>query len=385
MFLGLFYAVAADYYRASTDIAAAMQLCESGLAIATSIGNMKRQSQALRLLALIKKDCGKFSEAMEHASDSQRLAKLCGDLDLEAAALHIEAYCWQYHGGYTHSISLLDRAAHLLELCGMSGGALHCDIQNGQAEVHRCKSEYVEARIIQIHILHDSPADHNPYSHAIALLNIAQIDVEAGGPEHDVWGNIDAAGMIFERVNYSTGLAYCEMFRAALDIREGRQSAARRLFEKCLQSAWGKDPEAVKYCLEKVGAGDQWGPGNQMSFLWTVTFLVHSVKSKLRLELHKALQYLGDAFQTQGHEETAISLLTVALDGFTQMDVHCSKAECMVRLGDISKLNGDELKAVELWETARPLFQRSSQMRQLAHLDEKLAHLGQAQFEEVQQ
>ncbi|KAJ7891732.1 hypothetical protein B0H13DRAFT_1887048 [Mycena leptocephala] len=109
------------------------------------------------------------------------------------------------------------------------------------------------------------------------------------------------------------------------------------------------------------------------------------VKCKQKFELHKALQFLGDVFHAQGDQDTAISLFTVALDGFTCMDVHRSRAECMVRLGDISKLNGDELKAVELWQTARPLFERSSQGKQFAHLDEKLADLNDNQSQEVQQ
>jgi hypothetical protein len=121
------------------------------------------------------------------------------------------------------------------------------------------------------------------------------------------------------------------------------------------------------------------------AFSSTVTFLVHSVKYKLRLELHKSLQFLGDVFQAQEDQDTAISLFTVALDGFTQMDVHRSQAECMVHLGDISEVNGDQLKAVELWETGRPLFEQSSQTKQLAHLNVKLAGLRLGQPKQGQQ
>jgi hypothetical protein len=123
----------------------------------------------------------------------------------------------------------------------------------------------------------------------------------------------------------------------------------------------GKEPEAVTYCLEKLASVQKWSPGDQISFPWTVAFLAHSSKYKPRLEFHKALLFLGNAFQAQGDQETVISLSAVALNGFTQMDVHRSRAECMVQLGDISKLNGNELKAAALWETARPLFERSSQ------------------------
>jgi hypothetical protein len=59
--------------------------------------------------------------------------------------------------------------------------------------------------------------------------------------------------------------------------------------------------------------------------------------------------------------------------GFTYMDVHQSRAECMLRLGDISSRSGDQLEAVKLWESARPLFERSSQMKEIQCVDERLS------------
>ncbi|KAJ7916361.1 hypothetical protein B0H13DRAFT_2323463 [Mycena leptocephala] len=67
------------------------------------------------------------------------------------------------------------------------------------------------------------------------------------------------------------------------------------------------------------------------------------------------------------------------------MDVHHSRAECMLRLGDISKGHGELLKAVELWETAKPLFERSSQVKQLDNLRERLANVGGDVVEQHQQ
>jgi hypothetical protein len=81
-------------------------------------------------------------------------------------------------------------------------------------------------------------------------------------------------------------------------------------------------------------------------------------------------------FLTHKDENTAISLFTVALVGFTYMDVHRSRAECMIRLGDISSRHGDLLKAVELWESARPLFERSSQAKEAQCVDERLSCVG---------
>ncbi|KAJ7620760.1 hypothetical protein DFH06DRAFT_1341447 [Mycena polygramma] len=77
-----------------------------------------------------------------------------------------------------------------------------------------------------------------------------------------------------------------------------------------------------------------------------------------------------------------MSLFIVALEGFTYMDVHRSRGECMLRLGDIFKGRGDLLKAVELWDTARPLFERSSQAKQVKEIDERLASIGNGLLEQ---
>jgi hypothetical protein len=110
---------------------------------------------------------------------------------------------------------------------------------------------------------------------------------------------------------------------------------------------------------------------------WATIYLVHSLKFKEKLGIHKALQFLGDIFLDQSDEDTAAYLFTVALEGFKCMDVHCSRGECMLRLGDISKGHGDLLKAVEFWDAARPLFERSSQTKQIELIDERLASVGE--------
>jgi hypothetical protein len=78
---------------------------------------------------------------------------------------------------------------------------------------------------------------------------------------------------------------------------------------------------------------------------WTTVFLVHSLRQKEKVGIHKALQFLGDVFLALGNEHTAIILFTIALDGFTQIDVHRSRAECMLQLGDISM--GQSVKTVQ--------------------------------------
>jgi hypothetical protein len=148
-------------------------------------------------------------------------------------------------------------------------------------------------------------------------------------------------------------------------IREKDLVTAKLLFEKFLK--FGLSSENKFFCLERLGNASQWGPGYSMS-RWTTIFLIHSVKFERTLEVHKALQFLGDVFLHQGDEGSAISLFTVALKGFTYMDVHRSRAECMLRLGDIAKGCSDLLKAMTLWNTARPLFECLSQAQQVEHI-----------------
>jgi predicted negative regulator of RcsB-dependent stress response len=104
-----------------------------------------------------------------------------------------------------------------------------------------------------------------------------------------------------------------------------------------------------------------------------VTYPAHAQKLQQKLEPHKALQFLGDIFLANGDEETANTLFTVALEGFTQMDVHQSRAQCMLHLGDFAKERGDLLTAARLWAEARPLFERSVQAKDVSQIDIRLA------------
>ncbi|KAJ6480998.1 hypothetical protein C8R45DRAFT_1100565 [Mycena sanguinolenta] len=94
-----------------------------------------------------------------------------------------------------------------------------------------------------------------------------------------------------------------------------------------------------------------------------------------------ALLFLGDVFVTDNDEDTALALYTVALEGFTFMDVHRSRAECMLRLGDLAYKHGDTTAAIVHWEMARPLFERSSQTKDIAKIDSRLVTVEKAHKE----
>jgi hypothetical protein len=81
----------------------------------------------------------------------------------------------------------------------------------------------------------------------------------------------------------------------------------------------------------------------------------------------------------QGENEEALSILSVALEGFTQMDVHQSRAECMRTMGDVYVRRGDICLARKMWAAARPLFERSEQKKGVTGIDARLQTLNVAQ------
>jgi hypothetical protein len=112
-----------------------------------------------------------------------------------------------------------------------------------------------------------------------------------------------------------------------------------------------------------------------------VIYLAYAHKSKEKLALHEALLFLGDVFISREDEHIAQNLWMVALEGFTYMDVHRSRAQCMLCLGDLADKRGELSTAIEFWKSARPLFERSSQAKDMAQIDLRLTAVQEAQVE----
>jgi tetratricopeptide (TPR) repeat protein len=360
------------YQEVKNDLGGAANMCTKLISLATQTDNSRRHSHGLRQLAWINISLGKYSKAQMCAYKAQKLARASGNLYGEALALCAEAFCWKELGHYKPSFSLCIMAQSLLDLCGMADSDANHDIMNIQAEVHKCKSEYSEAWKVYTKILRIS-TDRHAYWRAFALLNVAAIEVSMGIPKHDVQRNIDPARSIFTTLNLKLWIICCDVTLADLYIREKNLPAAKTLLEKSLISI--EHGETKLFCLEQLGNASSWG-ADESTPGWTTILLIHSLKSKAKLSVYKALQFFGQLFLMWNDEDTAISLFTVALEGFTYMDVHQSRAECMLRLGDISNRRGYLLKAIELWETARPLFERSSQAKEVQCVDERLSHVG---------
>ncbi|KAJ6555557.1 hypothetical protein DFH09DRAFT_1280335 [Mycena vulgaris] len=365
-------AVGYYYFYYQNNTSAAMQSLNRALGLAKACDT---KGDILNSIALMEYNMGHCHAAQIHARDAQRLAQLSPNLLQEAEALRMQAFCCRHLGDYKTSISLCHEARKLLQLCGMSGRGLDYLIMNTEAEVHLLKSEYAEARTIHTHIAQHNSQD--PYNYAFALINLAEIDIMIDASAQDVHQNLDEAQRIFRA---PTILNFCQMLLADLNLRQRDTciSITKASIQECLKLTWQHDTQVVLYGLERVANISQWPLSDfHWAASWTVVYLGYAALKQNRLGLHKALQFLGDVFLAEGDEHTANSLFTVALEGFTYMDIHYSRAQCMLRLGDISKNSGDLVKAVELWKEARPLFERSMQKRDVSRIDTKLAAAGQ--------
>ncbi|KAJ7469555.1 hypothetical protein FB451DRAFT_1476388 [Mycena latifolia] len=319
-----FYRVAgANDHDRKDDKAMSLQFYDKALMLARSCGNVEEQAHILDNLATWKRSIGDYAGAQIHARDAEERSQMCGNVYVEALALKNQATCCLYLGNSKAAIALWQRGRHLLQLCGMSGGSLDHRIMATQADAHSQKSDYVEARSVFTTIANNTSPNTDPTSHA---------------------------------------------------LRERSISQAKELFQATLNSQWGKDVEAVAYTMARLADVTCWPSAEiKWSSRWQVVYLAHSTKSQSKVNLYEAFQFLGDRFMLQGDEDTAHSLFEVALEAFTEMDIHRSRADCMLRLGDIAKQSGDLVKAVGLWKDALPLFARSSQAKEVAKIDTRLA------------
>ncbi|KAJ7933038.1 hypothetical protein B0H13DRAFT_1856639 [Mycena leptocephala] len=325
-----------DLYFAQ-NVSLATDSFQRAFSLAVSTGNTRAQSIALYHIAWINWQLGDYSAAQRYAQESQWQARISADLLNEAKALSVEAQTWTELGGYKQSMSLYNMARGCLARCD-HGFVI------GLAAVHLNKSEYAEAGSIYTQILEEVSMEQDPYRHALALFNLTEIHVQIDVPQDDVQRAIDVAKSMFNTIGDQRLEIGCDIVQAQLHLREQDFQRAKAILQDSIRISWGKHSDNVVDCLKDANLG-----------------------------ICKALQFLGVAFLTWGDEDTAVSLFSVALDGFTGLDVHRSRGECIVQIGDIYKRYGHSVKAVECWQTARPLLEKSSQVKQVEHIVERLA------------
>ncbi|KAJ7094864.1 hypothetical protein C8R44DRAFT_749438 [Mycena epipterygia] len=204
------------------------------------------------------------------------------------------------------------------------------------------------------------------------------LQIEAIASVQAVHQNLDKARQVFTAAGDTRVFLHYEISSGELHLREKETHRAKLIFQKGFNSARQNNNQTALSCLESL-ANTGWWPACDFEWAsrWTVVYLVYVKGKKDKRALHKALQFLGDIFLTEGDLNTAGSLFTVALETFTYMNIHRSRAECMLRLGDISEQRGHLVEAVKLWKEAQPLFERSLQTKEITQIDTRLAAVDQ--------
>ncbi|KAJ7447005.1 hypothetical protein FB451DRAFT_1536756 [Mycena latifolia] len=365
------------YFQAERKTSVALKYLHKALDLAKSHGDRRREALLLNHLGQMKWAIGDYGVAQKHAQTSHQLAELAGDLYLQASALRTSASCYRSCGDIKNAVIHCQRAQKLLELCGTTTGPLYITLLQDLADAQLLKSEYSEARNIHMQLARDAAQD--TFNYACALLNIAQLDIIIGASKQDVLSNLDKAMALFDARRYGnynvlSAKIYWDIELGKLHLREGEILTAKGIFQTCLHSTWGNDAQGVLSCMESFANIKNWPESDfRWASGWAVIYLGYAKKLEEKIALHRALQFLGDVFQAEGDRATSTALFTVALEGFTLMDIHRSRAECMLRLGDLAKGKGDVLKAIDFWKIARPLFEHSSQGKQITQIDERLA------------
>ncbi|KAJ7735030.1 hypothetical protein B0H16DRAFT_135502 [Mycena metata] len=370
-----FYTVAGAAFFHSQPSPQHLGFLERALALSRSIGDSRGQYQALIRMADFKWRIGDFESSLAISKEGHQLAYQTADLYEVSRAIHITALSLTSLGHYMGADTQLTRARELLSLCGITSGQLCHNIMTSHAEIHLQKSEYSEARSIYVTMLQDNLLDPSSYVCGLALLNLSLVGVLIGATVAIVHLTLDRAQEVFTGMKYQSGTMYCTMILADLNLTEGNEASAKNEFQNCLKSAWATDTQAVIYCLERLADISRW-PIEFRQATWSVLYLCHAHMSREKLAFYKALLFIGDLFIDMD-EVTAESLFIVALAGFTFMDVHRSRAQCMLRLGDLAQKRGETTKAAELWTSARPLFERSLQAKDVAAIDMRLVALEQ--------
>ncbi|KAJ6514150.1 hypothetical protein DFH09DRAFT_1099705 [Mycena vulgaris] len=372
-----FYNAVGSYYCCNNEIAPALQAFQKSRELSRLAGDRKRECTVMNSIAGMEQQIGHYPAGRLHAIEAQYLAKLAGDIYLEAAALQTEALCNLSLGNLEDIIRLCRRAKHLLELCGISGGSLYHQTLNKEAGYYLMKSEYAEAREIHVHIAQEiSSGNFNSFNQVFAVLSITDIDIITGVSHQDVKRNLLEAERLCATVESPTALLFHKAISADLQLREGQYAAAKTEFTDCVNSSRGRNSEVMAYCLERLADTGRWGVNDSHSaYQWTTVYLAYAVRAKERRAIYIPLQFLGDVFLSHGDEETAHHLFITALAGFTQMDVHRNRADCMLRLGDIAQQRGDIEEATELWHAARALYERSLRTNDITQLDRRLASI----------
>ncbi|KAJ7471083.1 hypothetical protein FB451DRAFT_1559557 [Mycena latifolia] len=370
----MFLNAAASYYLRTRNNKKAEEFADLALSLAPETADIELKLSTLRIKANISQRAQAYHELIRYVHAAEKIGRLSSNFPDESNWIAQEARANCALGNLPRAIELCEQAYDLLVATGSEGASGQLDIMDIQAEIHLNKSEYVQARKLHQSAAGMTSPTCSPFFHANSLVNLAYLDILLGHGEAEILQNLDSARRIYA-AHGNQRHHLCDAVTARLYLRRGDTEMARSSFEQCLFKSRAIYKDIVMFCLSVLGDPRHGLCSPRDTFRWAVVYFSFIRKLKHLPDTFHALRCLADAHADAGDDETALDLFHAALEGATEMDAHRLRAECMMGIGDIILRRGDLAQARKMWQAARPLFYRASQMNDVEKIDTRIALL----------
>jgi tetratricopeptide (TPR) repeat protein len=314
----------------------------------------------------------KLLEAVSEAQTPGRITSAEEELNW----LSHEAIAIANTGDYSRALGLIGQVNEQLVAAGLMGSDKHLGVIDLQGAIHLEKQEYIEARKFYAVVISKTSPNHSPLYHAHALAYIAYIDILTEGSDAEIVRNLSAAEAVYAALG-NPQESPCSWITSELYMYRGDLENARSGFEQCVFTSPYK--RLVIHSSATLADPRHKMHDRSHTFCWAVVYLCLVLTSKDRAGTFQALRRLADIFVLFDEEDTALNLYDATLEGATEMDIHCLRAECMAGIADIMFRRGDSVQAKEMWEAAHTLFIRSSQMKDAAAVRARIDELQSAE------
>lgn len=304
------------------------------------------QVKALSLLSHLKRLQRRLHEALSLSCQAYLLSQQSGNLYSQVTILLRQCECHYDLGrNFLQASSAVQEALVLLDALDMgSSGAVRGTLLNYQAEISREKTEYAVARKAHQAIIGDfdlatlyasTHIAFEAFHVALALLNIAEIDIESGNVDHcgyDVESRLATLRTLPENRYFFPPLSWlCDSTNGSLYLYRKQYDLAQNMYQRCLaltRTEFGStsSKEMLIYLhrgLARTVLAN--GTHSDVALRYATIYLLEARDAKVWSDTHRALRCLGDVFLVDGDEQTAEMLLNIALEGFTFSDIHQGK------------------------------------------------------------
>ncbi|KAJ7144055.1 hypothetical protein C8R44DRAFT_865050 [Mycena epipterygia] len=347
------------YYSRAGDVQTALKHFDLAVALSRQCDDNATKAHVLTDAAALHNTAGKHRAALRLAQEAVAFAALVGNYPPAASAIRVEARAWVSLGNFSRGIELCNQAQQLVVAAGFTGGLLDLMLLDFKSDIHIEMTEYKEAKHIHEGIVRCTSLDKHVFLHINSLAYITSLDITFGtaGSAEDVLAAINNFRSLFTANGYIRAIPLLDRMLADFFVLQGRKAEARTLYEKCLVAAWDYQSAAlIADALKQLGDITLQLCDTESTVHTAYTYLAFAkAKSNPRLVCW-AFRLLGDIFLLENEEATATALFQIALDDFTRMSIHQGRAECLLRMANLAKQQGDDTVVVDYRSKAKGIF-----------------------------